>query len=507
LRLFVGVFVTGSVLVLLSSPHYGPASQGRRLAAGVGGWDLSTPTGRLHRKVRPVRGNDRTPPDPNPRLRLKIRARRRPRLAGIPPGGVPPPVDELKHRTGGSRLERSDAAGNRPLIHRRYVIGLLLRLCITSRGGGDLFVILYFALSRPLPGTTGVFHALRNLPVPPADPRRLGPGLSAAALRFSTSALCIYILHKVAGVVPDGTDPGRISLGAPHADRFPSGATNQIQPLAQAFNLLDRNAPPRRQRWLATMKDGRGMPPGRGDCRAAMEEALRSSRKTCRDITEKKRGGGLCPPPRSMKPLWAGPLPGRNGYFLTGAAAGAGAGAAAAGFVSVLRLGLRLGLVSVFVVVFFASCLHGRSGSIGILHGYLVADLEAASLTFSPASGPRSPSCLTAGCPPPRRSIHRAVTVNSLRLGTPSSPLQGPSPPPGRAAAGAIAGAAAGAAAFLRRDAKARDRDTNATAITTRRPSSFRFPPRSIGRLGQNHSRTVPTGSTDTTHWIHSDYQ
>ena len=46
-----------------------------------------------------------------------------------------------------------EAAGNDPLVHRRYVFGLLLRLGINFAGGvGILFVILFFALSRPLPG-------------------------------------------------------------------------------------------------------------------------------------------------------------------------------------------------------------------------------------------------------------------------------------------------------------------------------------------------------------------
>ena len=41
------------------------------------------------------------------------------------------------------------AAGHGPLIDRRYVFGLLLRLCVNFGGGVCiLFVILYFALSR-----------------------------------------------------------------------------------------------------------------------------------------------------------------------------------------------------------------------------------------------------------------------------------------------------------------------------------------------------------------------
>jgi hypothetical protein len=94
-----------------------------------------------------------------------------------------------------------EAAGSGPLIDRRYVFGLLLRLCITFAGGvGILYVILYLALSRPLPGDyAGIFNALRNLTP------FLRPILAVSVLVYallacgSTSALCVYILHRVAG--------------------------------------------------------------------------------------------------------------------------------------------------------------------------------------------------------------------------------------------------------------------------------------------------------------------
>ena len=169
-----------------------------------------------------------------------------------------------------------------PLIQRRYVFGLLLRLCINFAGGvGILFVILYFALSRPLPGDyAGVFHALRNLSL------FLQPILAVSVLAYallacgSTSALCVYILHKVAGPLY------RMEL---ILDQYRSGATtqtvsfrndDQIQPLAQAFNLWIGTLRRDRQRWLAAMKDAeRHCLQDEGTCRAKMEEALRKLEK------------------------------------------------------------------------------------------------------------------------------------------------------------------------------------------------------------------------------------
>jgi len=169
-----------------------------------------------------------------------------------------------------------------PLIQRRYVFGLLLRLCINFAGGvGILFVILYFALSRPLPGDyAGVFHALRNLSL------FLQPILAVSVLAYallacgSTSALCVYILHKVAGPLY------RMEL---ILDQYRSGATtqtvsfrndDQIQPLAHAFNLWIGTLRHDRQRWLATMKDAeRHCLQDEGTCRAKMEEALRKLEK------------------------------------------------------------------------------------------------------------------------------------------------------------------------------------------------------------------------------------
>jgi hypothetical protein len=164
------------------------------------------------------------------------------------------------------------------LIHRRYIFGLLLRLCVTFAGGvGILFVILYFALSRPLPGDyAGVFHALRNL-----SPF-LRPILAVSVLVYallacgSTSALCIYILHKVAGPLY------RMELVL---DQYRSGAHtrtvsfrngDQIQPLAQAFNHWIGTLRRDRQRWLSTIKDAeRHCLQDEATCRAEMAEALR----------------------------------------------------------------------------------------------------------------------------------------------------------------------------------------------------------------------------------------
>ena len=175
-------------------------------------------------------------------------------------------------------MSRSGEAGYGPLIHRRYLLGLLLRLCVNFAGGvGILFVILYFALSRPLPGDyAGVFHALRNL-----SPF-LRPILAVSVLVYallacgSTSALCVYVLHKVAGPLY------RMELVL---DQYRSGAptrtvsfrnNDQIQPLAQAFNHWIGTLRRDRHRWLATMKDAeRHCLQDEATCRAKMEEALR----------------------------------------------------------------------------------------------------------------------------------------------------------------------------------------------------------------------------------------
>lgn len=171
-----------------------------------------------------------------------------------------------------------ETPGNGSLIHRRYVVGLLLRLCVNFAGGvGLLFVILYFALSRPLPGDyAGVFHALRNL-----SPF-LRPILAVSVLVYallacgSTSALCVYILHKVAGPLY------RMELVL---DQYRSGAPtrtvsfrtgDQIQALAQAFNLWIGTLRRDRQQWLATMKDAeRHCLQDEATSRAEMKGALR----------------------------------------------------------------------------------------------------------------------------------------------------------------------------------------------------------------------------------------
>jgi hypothetical protein len=170
------------------------------------------------------------------------------------------------------------AAGDGTLVQRRYVHGLLLRLCVNTAGGvGILFIILYFALSRPLHGDyAGVFHALRNL-----SPF-LRPILAVSVLLYallacgSTSALCIFILHKVAGplyrmeLVLD-----QYRSGAPtRTVSFRSG--DQIQPLAHAFNHWIGSLRRDRHRWLATMMDAeRHSLQDEATCRAEMEGALR----------------------------------------------------------------------------------------------------------------------------------------------------------------------------------------------------------------------------------------
>ena len=170
------------------------------------------------------------------------------------------------------------AGADGPLVGRRYIFGLLLRLFVNFAGGtGILFAILHFALSRPLPADYAeLHHALRNL-----SPF-LQPVLAVSVLVYalvacgSTSALCVYILHKVAGplyrmgLVLDqyrsGAPTGTVSFR--HAD--------QIQALAHAFNLWIGTLRRDRQQWLATMAEAERLClQDEATCRAEMEEALR----------------------------------------------------------------------------------------------------------------------------------------------------------------------------------------------------------------------------------------
>ena len=175
-------------------------------------------------------------------------------------------------------MSGEQATVDRPLIQRRYVFGLLLRLCInTAAGVGILSAILYFALSRPLPGEyEGVFHALRNLS-PFLRPILAISTLLYALLAFgSTTALCVYILHKVAGPLY------RMEL---ILDQYSSGAPtrmvsfrhdDQIHPLAHAFNLWVGTLRRDRQRWLAAMMEAeRHCLQDQATCRSQMEAALR----------------------------------------------------------------------------------------------------------------------------------------------------------------------------------------------------------------------------------------
>ena len=171
-----------------------------------------------------------------------------------------------------------EAAGNGPMIERRYVLGLLLRLYVNFAAGvGILFAILYFALSRPLPGDyAGVFLALRHL-----SPF-LRPILAVSVLVYallacgSTSALCVYLLHKIAGplyrmeLVLEAYRSG----AATWTVCFRSG--DQIHGLAHAFNRWIGTLRRDRRRWLALMTDAeRHCLQDEAMCRAEMETALR----------------------------------------------------------------------------------------------------------------------------------------------------------------------------------------------------------------------------------------
>ncbi len=171
-----------------------------------------------------------------------------------------------------------ETEGNVSMIQRRYVFGLLLRLCINTAGGaGILFLILYLALSRTLPADyAGVFHALRDL-----SPF-LRPILAVSVLLYallacgSTAALCVYILHKVAGPLyrMEMVLDQYLSEIPTRTVSFRLG--DQIQPLAQAFNEWIGTLRRDRQRWLATLGNAeRHCLQDEATCRSVMEEALR----------------------------------------------------------------------------------------------------------------------------------------------------------------------------------------------------------------------------------------
>ncbi|HEX9190666.1 MAG TPA: hypothetical protein VF847_01125 [Candidatus Deferrimicrobiaceae bacterium] len=169
----------------------------------------------------------------------------------------------------------SGAADNGRSIGRRYVLGIVLRLFVNfAVGVAILQVILFFVLSRPFAGEyAAVHHQLRGLAA------YLGPVVTVAVLAYAllaslpTAALCVYILHRVAGPlyrVERVLEEFR-SGAATRPVSFRNG--DQAGALAEAFNA-----------WIGVLRQDRGR------LLARMEEAERLcllDEATCRSEMER----------------------------------------------------------------------------------------------------------------------------------------------------------------------------------------------------------------------------
>lgn len=169
------------------------------------------------------------------------------------------------------------AGGNhddRP-VGRRYLLGFLLRLFVNFAAGvAVLHLILYFVFSRPLAGEyAAAHHQLIGLA------RYLRPVVAVSVLAYgllaclSTSALCGYLLHRVAGPLYRMERVlEEYRSGAP-ARTVSFRAGDQVGPLAEAYNA-----------WIGVLRQDRGR------ILSLLEEADRlclMDEKSCRSEMEK----------------------------------------------------------------------------------------------------------------------------------------------------------------------------------------------------------------------------
>ena len=163
-------------------------------------------------------------------------------------------------------------------IGRLYLLGFLLRLFVNfAVGVGILYAILFFVLSRPLPaGYAAVYHQLRGLAA------YMRPVVTVSVLAYallasiSTAALCVYILHRVAGPLYRMERVLEEFLsGAPTRPvSFRHG--DQAGPLAEAFNAWVGTLRQDRGRLLARMEEAERLCLlDEATCRSEMERALR----------------------------------------------------------------------------------------------------------------------------------------------------------------------------------------------------------------------------------------
>ena len=163
-------------------------------------------------------------------------------------------------------------------IGRRYLLGILLRLLVNfALGVGVLYAILFFVLSKPLAGEyAAVYHQLRGLAA------YMRPVVTVSVLAYallaslSTAALCVYILHRVAGPLYRMERVlEEFRSGAPTRP-FSFRHDDQAGPLAEAFNAWVGTLRQDRGRWLARMEEAERLCMlDEATCRAEMEKALR----------------------------------------------------------------------------------------------------------------------------------------------------------------------------------------------------------------------------------------
>jgi hypothetical protein len=167
--------------------------------------------------------------------------------------------------------------GGKP-VGGRYLLGFLLRLFVNfALGVCALQAILYLVLSRPLPGEyAGVFHQLRGLAAYLRSVVTVSVLAYALLACASTAALCVFILHRVAGPL---FRMERV------LEEFRSGAPvrpvsfrhgDPVGPLAEAFNAWVGVLRQDRVRMLARMEEAERLCfLDEAACRSEMEKALR----------------------------------------------------------------------------------------------------------------------------------------------------------------------------------------------------------------------------------------
>jgi hypothetical protein len=175
-----------------------------------------------------------------------------------------------------------NAAGSAPgdarPVSRRYLAGFLLRLSINIAAGvAVLYAILFLVLSRSLQGEyAAVYHQLRSLAAYLRSIVAVSVGAYTLLACLSTAALCMFILHRVAGPLyrMERVLEGFLSGAPTRPVSFRHG--DQAGALAEAFNAWVGTLRQDRGRLLARMEEAERLClMDEATCRAEMERALR----------------------------------------------------------------------------------------------------------------------------------------------------------------------------------------------------------------------------------------